>query len=62
MAAVPRDVVVNVHAQVDADALATALDQMREVLRAMVAALVADGFTPEQAHAITAATITRPAQ
>lgn len=61
MAAIPRDVTVNVHAQVDAEALATALDSMRETLRAMVAGLVADGFTPEQAHVIVTVTLCRSA-
>lgn len=32
--------------------LAEAIDEMREVCRAAVAGLVADGFTDEQAHEI----------
>jgi uncharacterized membrane protein YebE (DUF533 family) len=39
--------------------LAQGLDQMREVLAAMVAALIADGFTEEQAREITTAIFSR---
>lgn len=34
--------------------LAQGIEQMREMIRAMVAGLVADGFTDEQARAIIA--------
>lgn len=35
--------------------LATAVDEMREALRVMVAGIVADGFTDEQAREIVVA-------
>jgi len=41
----------------DWQAIAGAVDQLREMLRAAVAALIADGFTDEQARGIVAATI-----
>lgn len=45
----------------DWQGIAVALDQLREVLRAMVAGLVDDGFTPEQARElVVAATRPRP--
>lgn len=47
--------------EVDPHALADALDVMRETLRAMVAGLVADGFTDDQAHAIVTVTVIRSA-
>lgn len=37
---------------IDYEALATGLDQYRECLRAMVAGLMADGFTDRQARAL----------
>jgi hypothetical protein len=39
---------------VDFEALAAGVEQMREAVRAMVAGLVADGFTDEQARDIVA--------
>lgn len=39
---------------IDYETLANAMDEMREVLRSMVAGLVADGFTDREAHAIVA--------
>jgi uncharacterized membrane protein YebE (DUF533 family) len=42
----------------DFDELAKAIEEMREVLRAMVAGLVADGFTDEQARALVVSVMT----
>lgn len=39
---------------IDYEALATGVDEMREVIRAMVAGLVADGFDDPQARDIVA--------
>jgi len=44
---------------IDYEELAANVEQMREVLRAMVAGLTADGFTDEQARAIVASVIER---
>lgn len=39
---------------VDYSEVAKAVDEMREMARAMVAGFIADGFSPEQARTITA--------
>lgn len=39
---------------IDYNVLANAMDEMREVLRSMVAGLMTDGFTKREAHAIVA--------
>lgn len=44
----------------DFKALVDGLDQYREVLRAMVAGLVADGFTDEQARRLVVHVMTTP--
>jgi len=44
---------------VDYEELAQGIEQLREVLAAMVAALMEDGFTEREARAISAATMTR---
>ena len=41
--------------------LADSIEEMREVLRAMVAGLIADGFTEEQAREIVVSIIARGA-
>lgn len=43
----------------DVDALATAVDQIRETLRAIVAGLMDDGFSEEQARTITTGIVAR---
>lgn len=43
---------------IDFDELAASIETMREAFRAMVAGLVADGFTDEQARAIVVAIMT----
>jgi uncharacterized membrane protein YebE (DUF533 family) len=43
---------------IDYEELAASVEAMREIYRAMVAALVADGFTDEQARALIVAITT----
>jgi len=43
----------------DFDELAKAIGEMREVMAAMVAGLMADGFTDEQARELVVSIITR---
>lgn len=43
---------------IDFEELAAAVENMREGFRAMVAGLVADGFTDEQARALVVAIMT----
>lgn len=45
----PEDTVL-----IDFKMVAEGIDELREMLRAMVAALIEDGFTDREAHAITA--------
>lgn len=45
---------------VDYAALAEGMDQLREVLRAMVAGLVSDGFTDEQARRLVTRVLCYP--
>jgi hypothetical protein len=44
---------------IDYEELAANIEQMREIFRALVAGLIADGFTDEQARALVVAMITR---
>ena len=44
---------------IDYEELASNIEQMREIFRALVAGLIADGFTDEQARALVVAMITR---
>jgi len=39
--------------------LAASVEELREIFRAMVAGLVADGFTDEQARALVTEVVTR---
>lgn len=44
----------SINSSIDYEALATGIGEMREAVGAMVAGLMADGFTDEQARDITA--------
>jgi len=44
---------------IDYEGLANSVEEMREIFRAMVAGLVADGFTEEQARALVVEITTR---
>ncbi len=44
---------------IDYEELAGSIDQMREIFRAMVAGLMEDGFTEEQARALVVEITTR---
>ena len=44
---------------IDFEALAESIDSMREIFRAMVAGLIEDGFTEEQARALVVEITTR---
>jgi hypothetical protein len=44
---------------IDFEALAESIDSMREIFRAMVAGLMEDGFTEEQARALVVEITTR---
>jgi len=44
---------------IDFDELASSIENMREIFRAMVAGLMADGFTEEQARALVVEITTR---
>jgi uncharacterized membrane protein YebE (DUF533 family) len=44
---------------IDYEELAANIEQMREIFRALVAGLIADGFTDDQARALVVAMITR---
>lgn len=46
----------------DVTALAEAVDQIRETIRAVVAGLMSDGFSEEQARAITTGIMARMGQ
>jgi uncharacterized membrane protein YebE (DUF533 family) len=46
---------------IDFEELAASIESMREIFRAMVAGLVADGFTEEQARALVVEITTRKA-
>jgi hypothetical protein len=47
---------------IDFDELARSIEEMREIFRAMVAGLVADGFTEEQARVLVVEVLTRKEQ
>jgi uncharacterized membrane protein YebE (DUF533 family) len=44
---------------IDYEELAGNIEQMREIFRAMVAGLIADGFTDEQARALIVSVMTK---